>query len=151
MTEKQKMAYWRLIMAFLVYAVIWMGYKAWVPYWAGAFLLPLATLLRPHSNEAMASWPAVQEAGLFFYVVKWFAVILGLLAAGFLLGAVALNVPLTRLPQVAMREGLVLVPLLFIPICSYLNYAKHHVNDQMRRARQARTAGRKKKKTGKRR
>lgn len=152
MSTKQKMGYWRLIMAFLVYAAIWLGYKDWMPYWAGAFLLPLATLFRPYSAEGMKEWPRVEKAGLFFYTVKWFAVILLVLAGGLVLGAIFFSTPLPALIPIIKREWLVAIPLLFIPVCSYLNYAKHFVNDSLRRAQEASRNGRgKKKKSAKRR
>lgn len=152
MSAKQKMGYWRLAMALLVYAVIWMGYKGWIPYWGGAFLLPLGTLFRPYSTEGMKKWPQVEKAGLFFYIVKWFAVILFIVAGGLVLGAVFLNIPLSALAPIIQRDWLVVIPLLFVPVCSYLNYAKHFVNDSLRRAKEASQNGhRKKKKPAKRR
>ncbi|MFM9412855.1 hypothetical protein ACKQTC_00465 [Peptococcus simiae] len=146
MSVKQKMGYWRLAMALLVYAVIWMGYKGWVPYWGGAFLLPIGTLFRPYSAEGMKNWPRVEKAGLFFYTVKWFAVILLVLAGGLVLGAAFFAVPLSTLVPVLQKEWLVVIPLLFVPVCSYLNYAKHFVNDSLRRAQAAPQNGRRKKK-----
>ncbi|MFP5528285.1 hypothetical protein ACLGL1_07435 [Peptococcus simiae] len=146
MSAKQKMGYWRLAMALLVYAVIWMGYKEWVPYWGGAFLLPIGTLLRPYSPEGVKEWPKVEKAGLFFYMVKWFAVILLILAGGLVLGAIFFSIPLAKLVPVLKEEWLVVVPLLFVPVCSYLNHAKHFVNDSLRRAQEASQNGRRKKK-----
>lgn len=93
------MAYWRVGFALLILGILVLSEKTTVPLLFLVFLCPLYIFLRPIDPEMMDHWPKTRSDGFPFYLVKWSAA----LAAGMVIGVVAIGMSLGQPPQAIMN------------------------------------------------